>query len=94
MGNVTIVDERAKCYGPIGPNIERTAALWSAYLGVRVTAHDVGWMMVLLKCSRSRVDPAHLDNYEDAHGYIHIAETLHCRETLQQAGLNRAGTLD
>jgi hypothetical protein len=84
MPNVTILDERAKHYGPVGPNIERIAALWSAYLGSRVTAHDVGWMMVLLKCSRSRVDPNHLDNYEDAHGYVGIAEAMRLRETFEE----------
>lgn len=71
-----IVDERAESYGPVGPNIERTASLWSAYLGTTVTAHDVGWLMVLLKASRSKQDSENRDNYLDAHGYIEIAEVL------------------
>jgi hypothetical protein len=41
-------------------------------------------MMVLLKCSRSRVDPNHLDNYEDAHGYVGIAEAMRLRETFEE----------
>lgn len=94
MGNVSIIDERAKHYGPIGPNIERIAALWSAYLGQRVTAHDVGWMMTLVKCSRSRVDPNHLDNYEDARAYVTIAERMRNRELIQEMGERRKGTLD
>lgn len=93
MPNVKILDERAKHYGPVGPNIERIAALWSAYLGTQVTAHDVGWMMVLLKCSRSRVDPNHLDNYEDAHGYVGIAETMRMREKLTEIGERRKESL-
>ena len=73
---VKIVEERALHYGDPGVNVRRIAALWGAYLGVNVAAHDVAWMMVLLKASRSKVDPQHLDNYEDAHGYASIAETL------------------
>ena len=94
MGNVSIIDERAKHYGPVGPNIERVAAMWSAYLGVPIKAHDVAWMMVLMKCSRSRVDPNHLDNYEDAHGYVDIAMQLRNREMLREVGERRMGNLD
>lgn len=72
-----ITDTRAVTYGPVaGPNIPRIAALWSAYLGVPVTAHDVGWMMALVKASRSKHDPGNVDNYVDAHGYVAIAEAL------------------
>lgn len=71
-----IVEERAKHYGDPGPNNRRIAALWSAFLGVEISAHDVAWMMIMLKASRSKVDPSHLDNYEDAHGYVRIAEQL------------------
>lgn len=73
---MNITDIRASSYGPVGPNIERTAALWTAYLGTTVTAHDVGWLMALLKASRSKQDPANADNYLDAMGYINIAERL------------------
>ena len=69
-----IIEERGQSYGPVGPNIVRIAALWSAFLGVPITGHDVGWMMVLLKASRSKQDPQHADNYLDAQGYVHIAE--------------------
>lgn len=72
-----ITDTRAHTYGPVtGPNLPRIAALWSAYLGTPVTAHDVAWMMVLVKVSRSKQDPANGDNYVDAHGYTAIAEQL------------------
>lgn len=71
-----ILQERGKSYGPIGPNMERIAALWSAYLDTPITGHDVAWMMVLLKISRSRQDPSHADNYLDAQGYTTIAEML------------------
>lgn len=94
MSNARILDERAKHYGPVGPNIERIAALWSAYLGQPIKAHDVGWMMVLLKCSRSRVDPNHLDNYEDAHGYVDIAAAMRNREMLHEIGEARKDTFE
>lgn len=71
-----IVTERGKSYGNPRPNHERIAGLWSAYLSHPVTAHDVAWMMVLLKASRSKADPKHGDNYTDAHGYTDIAEQL------------------
>ena len=75
---MSILNERGESYGPVkrGGNITRTAALWSAFLGVNITEHDVAWMMVLLKGSRSKQDPEHLDNFLDAHGYLDIAEQL------------------
>lgn len=71
-----IIQQRAEHYGDPRPNNERIAGLWSAYLGLTISAHDVAWMMVLLKASRSKVDPHHDDNYEDAHGYVDIAKML------------------
>lgn len=74
-----IVEERAEHYGAIRKgegNMHRVAALWSAYLGVPITEHECSWMMVLLKASRSKQDPHHLDDYTDAHGYLDIAEQL------------------
>jgi len=71
-----IVEERAEHYGDPVPNHARIAKLWSAFIGHEITAHDVAWMMVLLKASRSKVDPKHQDNYLDANGYIHIARDI------------------
>lgn len=86
-----LIEERAKHYGPVGPNIRRIARLWSAYLGVEVTPHDVGWLMVLLKASRSKVDPEHGDNYEDATAYIRIAQTMSGTEGLDDLPGVRTG---
>jgi len=71
-----IVAQRAEIYGDPRPNFERTAALWSAWLGTPVTPHDVAWMFNLAKGSRSKANPAHSDNYVDARGYLDIAEDL------------------
>ena len=75
---MSIVNQRAEQYGDPRPNMERTAALWSAYLGHEITAHDCAQMMVLLKVSRSKVPNVgkHDDNYEDQIGYTEIARML------------------
>jgi hypothetical protein len=75
-GLVGIVDERAEHYGSGHENLTRIAALWSAYLGMEITASEACWMMVMVKASRAKVDPEHLDNYLDAHGYLDLAERL------------------
>jgi len=76
---MNIIQQRAAHYGDIVKgegNIARIAGLWSAYLGTQISEHDVAWLMVLLKASRSKQDPEHLDDYLDAHGYLSIAEQL------------------
>lgn len=54
-------------------NLQRIAALWSAYMGVEMTASDVAKMMVLHKLSRSRAGAVR-DHYVDAIGYLLMAE--------------------
>jgi hypothetical protein len=71
-----ILDERDRIYGDPRPNHERIAGLWSAFLGTKVTPHDVAWLFILAKASRSKADPSHADNYEDTIGYAHIAAEL------------------
>lgn len=69
--------ERAADYGTPEENHARTAALWSAYLGVSVTAHDVCMLNVLQKVSRTRhkVTP---DSLLDVAGYAANAELIRC----------------
>lgn len=62
-------------YGHPLDNHTRTAALWSAYLGVTITAREVCWMNVLQKGSRDR----HLskrDNLVDGAGFLRNAEMV------------------
>lgn len=73
---MSIVDERAKHYGPGDENLTRIARLWSAYLNKPISPADVCWMMVMLKASRAKIDGEHLDNYTDATGYITLAERV------------------
>lgn len=72
---MSIIDERAETYGDPAINMERTAALWSAFLEHEITAHDVAICMILVKVSRAKVSP-HTDNYTDIRGYSDIAEML------------------
>jgi len=71
-----LIEERGQHYGDPRPNHDRIAGLWSAWLGITLTAHDVAWMMVLLKGSRSKVDPYHDDNYDDSEAYLRIARMV------------------
>ncbi len=70
---VLVYGSRRDTYGPPSVNHERTAALWSAYLGTRVTARDVCWLNVLQKLSRDRHEP-NVDTEVDVAGY---AENAH-----------------
>jgi len=63
-------------YGTPKANHTRTARLWSAYLGVPITARDVCMLNVLQKVSRDR-HRAVADNLVDIAGY---AENAHLVE--------------
>lgn len=70
-----IIDERGNDYGDPGTNHRRIAALWSAYLGHHVTAHDVSICMILVKVSRAKAGRRD-DNYTDMSAYAEIARRL------------------
>lgn len=65
--------DRQKAYGPPEENHARTAALWSDYLGTKLTAHDVCMLNILQKVSRQRHHQSH-DNLVDIAGYAANAE--------------------
>lgn len=58
--------------GPVG-NMSDTAALWSAFLGVPVSASQVAVCMALLKIARLRTSPDHMDSHDDAAAYLAMA---------------------
>ena len=60
-------------YGTPAENHGRTAALWSAYLGVPIAARDVCMLNVLQKVSRDR-HGVKRDNLVDIAGYARNAE--------------------
>jgi hypothetical protein len=71
----TVTVQRAVAYGTPQENHGRTAALWSAYLGREVSAHDVCMLNVLQKVSRA----AHSVSYDtvlDIAGYAMNAMIL------------------
>lgn len=67
-----VVRDRQAKYGRPEDNHRDTAALWSVFLGVRVTARQVCLMNILQKISRERCAPAR-DNLVDIAGYAQNA---------------------
>lgn len=68
-------------YGPPSESFGRIAELWSGYLSVDVTAHDVAMMMILLKVARARASiTAHgepqPDSLVDIAGYAGCSELI------------------
>ena len=61
--------DRNAQYGPPTQDFDRTAQMWSAYLGIRVSSHDVAALMCLLKLSRIRWSPEKRDHWVDIAGY-------------------------
>jgi hypothetical protein len=69
--------ERANTHGTAEENFQHTALMWSAYLGVEVTAVDVCQMQAMAKMSRAKKgNPYHPDHYVDQCGYSALAGRL------------------
>ena len=68
--------DRARQHGQPQAAHMRIAALWSAYLDLPITAHDVAILMVLLKVGRTSTGSLNLDDYVDVAGYAGIAAEL------------------
>ena len=71
-----LIRQRGRSYGDAQSTHERIAEVWSGILGFKVYAHQVAIMMVGLKLVRSSVNPILIDNYDDAHGYLKIAQQI------------------
>ena len=61
--------DRNAQYGDPRQDFQRTATMWSAYLGAKVEPHDVAAMMAILKVSRIRWSPQKRDSWVDLAGY-------------------------
>lgn len=66
--------DRGRDYGRPRDDYGRTAALWSAYLGVPVTAEQAAVCMILVKVSRLAHSPGHTDSIIDIAGYAAVVE--------------------
>ncbi|WP_461522016.1 DUF6378 domain-containing protein [Porticoccus sp.] len=64
---ITSGDRNAQ-YGPPDQDFERTAGMWSAFLGHDISKSDVASMMIMLKCSRNTHQKKR-DNWVDIAGY-------------------------
>jgi hypothetical protein len=81
---------RQSTYGDPTPNMEMLARLWSAFLGVPISAEDASQMMVLLKIMREkqsgyRVD--YPDNAVDQCGWTNVlfqVKESHARQDQSQ----------
>ena len=78
--SVLVQGQREKDYGDKKENHNNIAKLWSAYLGISVTAHDVALMMVLLKMARTKLGQVSRDTYIDMSAYSAIAGEKKFRE--------------
>ncbi len=68
-----VVSNREFTHGECVENNKNIAELWTAYLGVPLTADEVAIMMILLKVARTKSNPKHKDHYVDMLGYAAIA---------------------
>lgn len=67
------VAAREFTHGECVENNKNIADLWSAYLGLPITADEVAIMMMLLKVGRTKSRKAVKDHFVDMAGYAAIA---------------------
>lgn len=72
-----VTKDRTATHGSAEDNFRHTALMWSAYLGVNISAHDVCQMMVLSKISRAKIGKKdYADHYVDQCGYSALAAEI------------------
>ena len=89
---VTLVaGDREKDYGNKIENHNNIAKLWSAYLDVKIKAHDVAIMMTLLKIARTKLGVISEDTYIDMAAYGAIAGEIKFKEPKKESEGERRG---
>jgi hypothetical protein len=76
-----ITKDRAATHGDAEQNFNMVALYWSAHLDAYVGPEDVAIMMTLLKLARAKANPAHIDSYVDAAGYLALGGEIATGET-------------
>ena len=72
--------DRQKDYGDKVETHNNIAKLWSAYLDIKIEAHDVAIMMTLLKVARTKLGAVSKDTYIDMSAYRAIAGEIKWRK--------------
>ena len=72
--------DRQKDYGDKVKNHKNISRLWSAYLDMPITTHDVAVMMCLLKIARTKLGKVSKDTYIDMAAYSAIAGEIKFKE--------------
>lgn len=88
QGALAAVEARGPVYGRPRDNHGRTAALWSAYLGIEISARQVCFLNILQKISRD-AHRRHFDNIVDIAGYA--ANAADCEDELTTRPVVLAG---
>jgi hypothetical protein len=71
--------DRDRQHGAKADNFDRIAVMWNAWLDIRtdpsarLTGHDVGMMMSVMKLARTQSGAHNVDDYIDACGYAACA---------------------
>lgn len=69
LARQAVTVDRAATHGAPENTFGRIAAVWSARLGVEITAAQVCILLVDLKTCRAWGNPGHADNWVDMAGY-------------------------
>ena len=88
---ILVGTDSEKDYGDKVHNHNNIARLWSAYLDVKVEAHDVAVMMVLLKIARTKLGAVSKDTYIDMAAYGAIAGEIKFKEPKEESEGERRG---
>ena len=82
---------RERDYGDKVNNHKNIAKLWSAYMDVKVEAHDVAILMTLLKVARTKLGAVSEDTYIDMAAYSAIAGEIKFKEPKKESEGERRG---
>ena len=86
-----VAEDREKDYGNKIENHNNIAKLWSAYLDVKIEAHDVAIMMTLLKVARTKLGVISEDTYIDMSAYSAIAGEIKFKEQKKESEGEKRG---